>query len=97
MRSVLRKLPRFRKFKSFDEMPTWATAFLGIAAVLPGLYYWTLVTKVTPSLIDATDKAGFAWVGIALWMFDEILALCALHLLWIAKRCGEVFYKRLYK
>lgn len=97
MRSALRAFRKFRKFKSFDDMPMWLAALLGISAVLPGLYYGTVVKTVTAPLMDATKIAGFAWIGIALWFFTGLLALHSLHLLWIAKRCGEVIYKRLYK
>lgn len=96
MLSRLRKHLCIPKFNSFEELPTWAIALLGGISFLPAVFYGHMVAKMTPSLMDATDKASSSWIGLALWLFDGILALYALHFFWIAKRCG-IFYKRVYK
>jgi len=91
------KLLIFGRYKSFDDMPSWLLGALGGGAFLPAAYYGALTAKVTQPLIDATNKAGFAWIGVALWLCVGLIALAALYYFWIAKRCGDILYKRWLK
>lgn len=91
------KLRIFGRYKSFEHMPSWLLSTLGVGAFLPAAYYGSLVAKVTPSLVDATNQAGFAWIGLALWLYLGLIALGALFYFWLSKRCGDILYKRLFK
>lgn len=84
------------KYKTIEEMPTSHHCFLGLA-ILPSLFYGYVLAQVVPKLMDATRNAPFSWVEIPVWLFIGLLALYALHLGWVAKRCGELIYKRFYQ
>lgn len=84
------------KYKTIEEMPTSHHFFLGMA-ILPSLFYGYVITDVVPKLLKATNTAPFSWVEILTWLFVSILAMYALHLGWVAKRCGELIYKRFYQ
>jgi hypothetical protein len=93
---LIRLKSQWGKYKTFEEMPTSHQCFLGLA-ILPSLFYFYVLTQVIPKLMEATRTAPFSWVEIPIWLFIGILALYALHLGWVAKRCGELIYKRFYQ
>lgn len=84
------------KYKTFEAMSTSHQCFLGLA-ILPSLFYGYVLTQVVPKLMEATRTLPFYWIEIPIWFFIGILALYTLHLGWVAKRCGELIYKRFYQ
>ena len=78
-------------------MPDWLLSILGGSTSLAFAYYFYVASKVTPPLLETTNKVGFAWIGGAMWALDGIIALSALFYFWFSKRCGDILYNRWFK
>lgn len=95
---MIRLAQRLHKFKRtpFKNRSSWLIAPLGGAAGVCTLYYAKVLTEVTPPLIEATNKAGLTWLGLALWVIVGLLAVQMWFHGCVAKRCHEVLYKRMF-
>jgi hypothetical protein len=97
---ILNSVTRFftkHKKNNFEEVNSWALAFLGISSFLMAGYWGLMLSEVVPGFVKAVNKSGISFVavfwgsvlgfyGIVFWFFG-----C------IATRCHTVIYERWFK
>lgn len=91
---LLRRWPRRTPYGSLSVGWLW---FFFLGAGLPALYAGTVISRVAPPLIEATNRVGLTMQAFGLWLVVGVLGAATLYFGAVARRCGGLLYDRHFR